>query len=62
MTVGDYLTGLDGETLQNLLDNPADVKVNAGIPKFKLEYDVEMSDVLKVMGMTDVFEPEHSNL
>ena len=62
VTVGDYMTGLDGEALQNLLDNQVDVKVNAGIPKFKLEYDVEMSDVLKAMGMTDVFDPNSSNL
>ena len=29
--------------------------VYAGIPKFEAEYDVEMSEVLEKMGMTDAF-------
>ena len=62
VTVEEYLATLDGETLQKLLDNPVTVKVNAGIPKFKNEYDVEMSDVLKSMGMTDVFDSNISDL
>ena len=34
----------------------------ASIPKFKVECDVEMSDVLKEMGMTDAFDPTSAQL
>lgn len=32
------------------------MKVQTSIPKFETGYDVEMSDILKGMGMTDAFD------
>lgn len=54
--VYDYVQTLSGEKLQNLLAYPQNAMVNVRIPQFSYEYDVEMSDVLKEMGMTDAFD------
>ena len=52
-----YLANLTGEDLYDLLSDPYDAEVLASMPKFQVEYDTEMSDVLKKMGMTDAFDP-----
>ena len=56
VTVQEYVQGLTGEHLQNLLDNPTSITVNAAIPKFETGYDVQMSEILKAMGMPDAFD------
>ena len=56
VTVSDYVQNLTGEHLQKLLGNAEHVTVNAAIPKFETAFDVEMSDILKAMGMPDAFD------
>ena len=56
VTVSQYVDSLTGEHLRELLNNPHDVTVFASIPKFETEYDIEMSEVLQKMGMTDAFD------
>ena len=56
VTVSQYVDSLTGEHLRELLNNPQDVTVFASIPKFETEYDIEMSEVLQEMGMTDAFD------
>lgn len=53
--VEDYVAGLTGAHLAQLLSHPEDISVLAAIPKFETEYTVEMSDILTGMGMTDAF-------
>ncbi len=56
VTVDDYVKTLTGERLQELLANPyKGAVVFATLPQFSYEYDVEMSDLLEGMGMTDAF-------
>lgn len=55
VSVSEYIASLDGEHLNDLLQNAKAAIVNASIPKFETEYDVEMSDVLSGMGMPDAF-------
>lgn len=55
ITISDYVKKLDGAALQEMLSNPVLVPVKAAIPKFEAEYDVEMSDIFKSLGMTDAF-------
>lgn len=65
VSVEEYVNSLTGERLHAMLSAPADISVTAAIPKFETEYDVEMSDVLKEMGMSLAFEPvlaDFSNL
>ena len=56
VSVSQYVDSLTGERLRELLNNPLDVTVFASIPKFETEYDIEMSEVLQEMGMTDAFD------
>ena len=56
VTVTDYVKNLTGEHLQSMLANPyKNAMVYAHLPQFSCEYDVEMSELLKAMGMTDAF-------
>ena len=56
VTVSEYVDSLSGKQLQNLLTSPQDITVYASMPKFETEYDIEMSEVLQEMGMTDAFD------
>ncbi|GKH31209.1 serpin family protein [Muricomes sp. OA1] len=57
ISVSEYISSLTGEKLMSLLNNSQSVPVDAAIPKFENEYDIEMSMTLKGMGMTDAFDP-----
>lgn len=61
VSVSDYVASLSGESLQEMLRNAQDITVDAAIPKFAVEYSVEMADVLKAMGMTDAFSVENAD-
>ncbi len=56
VSIADYTSTLTGEHLQELLETPLDIQINAAIPKYETEYSIEISDVLKSMGMTDAFD------
>lgn len=56
VSVSQYVERLTGEHLQDLLNNPQDIKVSAAIPKFEAEYDMEMSEILQEMGIVDAFD------
>ena len=56
VSVSQYVDSLTSEHLRELLNNPQDLTVFASIPKFETEYDIEMSEVLQKMGMTDAFD------
>lgn len=58
ISVSDYIASLDGAALNQLLSNPQNTAVKTAIPKFETEYDIEMSEVLKSLGMVDAFEPD----
>ena len=61
ISLEEYLEKLTGEELYALISNPYEAEVMASIPKFKVEYDVEMSDILEEMGMTDAFDPSSAD-
>ena len=56
VSVSQYVDSLTGEYLRELLNTPQDLTVFASIPKFETEYDIEMSEVLQEMGITDAFD------
>lgn len=58
VTVSEYAASLAGEHLQELLENPTEILVYAAMPKFEVEYDVDLAETLKAMGMTDAFDAE----
>ncbi len=56
VTVGEYIASLDGESLNSMLEGAEYDSVKTRIPKFEVEYDIEMSEVLISMGMSDAFD------
>ena len=56
VSVADYVASLDGAALRNMLSSPVSIEVRTAIPKMETEYSVELSDVLKAMGMTAAFD------
>lgn len=61
VSVSEYVSSLDGEHLNKLLTGAEYRTVKTAIPKFENEYGVEMSNVLKSLGMTDAFEIESAD-
>lgn len=59
--LSDYIDSLTGEKISALLASPQDVKVNASIPKFSYDYDIELSEQLKKMGMPDAFDADKAD-
>lgn len=57
-----YIAELTGEKLQSLIKNAQTIEVNTMMPKFTTEYSVEMSDILKSMGMVDAFDEYEADL
>lgn len=61
VNVSDYVASLDGESLNALLNNTQHTTVHTAIPKFETEYSVEMSEILRGMGMTEAFDMYSAN-
>ena len=56
--LADAVAALDGAALEAFLQPVMNAEVNAGLPKFKLEYDTELTEVLRALGMNAAFDPE----
>ena len=57
VSVSEYIASLTGESLNEMLSNPEHTTVYTSIPKFETSYSVEMTEILKSMGMTKAFDP-----
>ncbi len=56
VSLDDYVASLTGEGLMDTLKSAGSVEVRTGIPKFESDYSVEMSGILKSLGMADAFD------
>ncbi len=61
VSVSEYVASLSGQSLEKLLSNKKSGDVRTAIPKFETEYSVEMSDILKSMGMRSAFDYRTAN-
>ena len=61
-TVSDYVNSLEGDTIKSLLENAQYRTVYTMVPKFETEYNTEMSEVLKAMGITNAFDGNNAEL
>ena len=56
VSMADYVASLTPEKLTALLAGARnDIPVNAGLPKFSFDYSVTLNDVLRAMGIEDLF-------
>ena len=58
VTVAELLESLDGEGLAELLTPAENTVVRVSLPTFTSSYDIELSGVLRALGMTDAFDAE----
>lgn len=56
MEISDVMDSMDGKTLMDAINSQASNPVNASIPKFTFEYDKELSETLKELGIKDAFD------
>lgn len=60
--LGALVEGLDAEEWDHTLQQLHEREVRLKLPRFELEYDVELNDVLSAMGMADAFDPGRADL
>nr|MCR4721900.1 hypothetical protein [Lachnospiraceae bacterium] len=62
--IDEYLSGIDAKELENILYPIVDRNaiIDLSMPKYSSEYYVKMKNVLRNMGMTDVFDSESADL
>lgn len=60
ISVSEYIASLNSESVNALLTNPQHTTVHTAIPKFETEYAVEMSEILKTMGMAKAFDSDNA--
>ncbi len=56
VSITDYVASLTGDGLYNTLSSAKTMQVHTAMPKFDTEYQTELSDVLREMGVTDAFD------
>ncbi len=56
LTIDEYIKTLNGEKIEKLISNKKHNLVKASIPKFETEFEAEMSETLKKMGMKNAFD------
>lgn len=61
VTVSEYVESLTGQHLRELLSNPSSETVYTSIPKFETEYSIEMSNILRQMGIVNAFDAENAD-
>lgn len=57
VSLTDYLSTWDGQTVDGLLDGQTERLVALSVPKFKAEWDGELRDMLVALGLEDAFDP-----
>ncbi|MGZ9584680.1 serpin family protein [Paenibacillus marinisediminis] len=56
ISLNEYAASLTGESWLQLIGSKSDEMIIAGLPKFKYEYEVNLVDPLKELGLTDGFD------
>ncbi len=57
----EFLEDLDGNELINAIDNESGEKVITYLPKFSIDYDVELAETLTGMGMETAFQEQEAD-
>lgn len=62
MSMAEWLRGIDGEQLYELLENRQETSVGTAMPKFSVAYSAELQDTLAGMGLEQAFDPMAADL
>lgn len=58
VSLTDYLSGWNGQTISGLLKDQEERRVALTVPKFKAEWDGELSNALTALGLAVAFDPD----
>ena len=61
VSVGEALDSLTGESLTALLDNVSGQEVITALPKFSVDFDAGLEQVLPALGIVDAFDPSEAD-
>lgn len=61
ISVTDYVNSLTPESLHNVLSNPQEDYIRAGLPKFSYDYGKELTEILADMGMPSAFNDNYAD-
>ena len=61
LKVSEYVASLTGKRIQQILSNAEDIEVKTALPKFEMEYGIDLSEVLHKMGIKDAFSPQRAD-
>lgn len=61
ISLSDYVASMTGKSFIDTIKKAKDVPVETAIPKFSYDYDIKMNSALKVLGMTNPFEPSKAD-
>lgn len=61
VSITDYLSGWDGQTVSGLLVSQETREVSLVVPKFKAEWSGELSDALTALGLEGAFDSEKAD-
>lgn len=61
ISLSDYAASMTGKSFADTIKNAEDVPVEAAMPKFSYDFDIEMSGALKALGMSLPFDPEKAD-
>lgn len=56
ISLSDYAASMTGKSFADTIKNAEDVPVEAAMPKFSYDYDIEMNSALKALGMSLPFD------
>ena len=62
MSMAEWLRGIDGEQLYELLENRQETSVGTAMPRFSVAYSAELQDILSGMGLGQAFDPMTADL
>lgn len=57
ISLSDYISSIDEAKISQLISNKKKGTVIARLPKFEIEYSIELKKALREMGMSDAFDP-----
>ena len=60
--INKYISKLDDDTIQKLIKKMSTKEVQLQLPKFELEFDSTLNEILKKMGMVQVFDQSLADL
>lgn len=61
LNVSEYAASLTGKRIQKILSNAEDIEVKTALPKFKIEYGIDLYRILQEMGIKDAFSSQRAD-